>query len=129
MQAGLSLCWSHIPNCWKSHVMTQLFCVCLQQRLWQISAFSHNCLRLRCLTIEQVSKQLTLLFFYMISVQGIKACKLYIYIFFSVSGYANTLLTAAKSLYAFAKNHKGIYSQSVSQASNFYGYVSYSITE
>ena len=46
-----------------------------------------------------------------------------------MSGYANTLLTAAKSLYAFAKNHKGIYSQSVSQASNFYGYVSYRITE
>ena len=24
-QAGLSLCWSHIPHCWKSHVMAQMF--------------------------------------------------------------------------------------------------------
>ena len=23
-QAGLSLCWSHIPHCWKSHAMAQL---------------------------------------------------------------------------------------------------------
>ena len=23
-QAGLSLCWSHIPHCWKSHVAAQL---------------------------------------------------------------------------------------------------------
>ena len=25
VQAGLSLCWSHIPHCWKSHVTAQLF--------------------------------------------------------------------------------------------------------
>ena len=24
MQAGLSLCWSHIPHCWKSHVTAHL---------------------------------------------------------------------------------------------------------
>ena len=24
-QAGLSLCWSHIPHCWKSHATAQLF--------------------------------------------------------------------------------------------------------
>ena len=24
-QAGLSLCWSHIPHCWKSHVAAHLF--------------------------------------------------------------------------------------------------------
>ena len=24
MQAGLSHCWSHIPHCWKSHVVAQL---------------------------------------------------------------------------------------------------------
>ena len=24
MQAGLSLCWSHIPHCWKSHVAAHL---------------------------------------------------------------------------------------------------------
>ena len=23
-QAGLSLCWSHIPNCWKSHALAQI---------------------------------------------------------------------------------------------------------
>ena len=23
-QAGLSLCWSHIPHCWKSHVTAQI---------------------------------------------------------------------------------------------------------
>ena len=23
-QAGLSLCWSHIPHCWKSHALAQL---------------------------------------------------------------------------------------------------------
>ena len=23
-QAGLSLCWSHIPHCWKSHATTQI---------------------------------------------------------------------------------------------------------
>ena len=25
-QAGLSLCWSHIPHCWKSHVTAQPHC-------------------------------------------------------------------------------------------------------
>ena len=31
-QAGLSLCWSHIPHCWKSRVVAQYFCqsYCLQ---------------------------------------------------------------------------------------------------
>ena len=24
-QAGLSLCWSHIPHCWKFHVVAQIF--------------------------------------------------------------------------------------------------------
>ena len=24
-QAGLSLCWPHIPHCWKSHVTAQLW--------------------------------------------------------------------------------------------------------
>ena len=24
-QAGLSLCWSHIPHCWKSHAMAHIF--------------------------------------------------------------------------------------------------------
>ena len=28
MQAGLSLCWSHIPHCWKSHVTAQLYYFC-----------------------------------------------------------------------------------------------------
>ena len=23
-QAGLSLCWSHVPHCWKSHVAAQM---------------------------------------------------------------------------------------------------------
>ena len=27
-QAGLSLCWSHIPHCWKSHVAAQLCSCC-----------------------------------------------------------------------------------------------------
>ena len=26
-QAGLRLCWSHIPNCWKSHALAQLISV------------------------------------------------------------------------------------------------------
>ena len=26
-QAGLSLCWSHIPHCWKSHVVAHMFLV------------------------------------------------------------------------------------------------------
>ena len=26
-QAGLSHCWSHIPHCWKSHAMDQLYFV------------------------------------------------------------------------------------------------------
>ena len=26
-QAGLSLCWSHIPHCWKSHVMAHMMLV------------------------------------------------------------------------------------------------------
>ena len=30
-QAGLSLCWSHIPYCWKSHVLAQL---CLSQNIY-----------------------------------------------------------------------------------------------
>ena len=28
-QADLSLCWLHIPHCWKSHVMAQLYHVLL----------------------------------------------------------------------------------------------------
>ncbi|KAK3581339.1 hypothetical protein CHS0354_016183 [Potamilus streckersoni] len=35
--------------------------------------------------------------------------------------YANKLLEASKSIYEFAKNHQGIYSQSVPQAATFYG--------
>ena len=27
VQAGLNLCWSHIPHCWKSHVVAQLWCL------------------------------------------------------------------------------------------------------
>ena len=27
MQAGLSLCWSHIPHCWKSHAAAHLIFV------------------------------------------------------------------------------------------------------
>ena len=27
-QAGLSLCWSHIPHCWKSHVEAHLYFGC-----------------------------------------------------------------------------------------------------
>ena len=27
MQAGLSLCWSHIPHCWKSHAAAHLLFV------------------------------------------------------------------------------------------------------
>ena len=26
-QAGLRLCWSHIPHCWKSHALAQLECL------------------------------------------------------------------------------------------------------
>lgn len=37
--------------------------------------------------------------------------------------YSAKLLAAAKSLYAFAKAHPGIYSNSVPEAKNFYGYV------
>lgn len=37
------------------------------------------------------------------------------------TAYANQLLTASKSLYAFAKAHQGIYSRSVPQAQAFYG--------
>ena len=28
MQADLRLCWSHIPHCWKSHVVAKLFYRC-----------------------------------------------------------------------------------------------------
>ncbi|KAK6177036.1 hypothetical protein SNE40_015224 [Patella caerulea] len=35
-------------------------------------------------------------------------------------GYSGKLLTAAKSLYTFAKSHKGIYSQSIHNAAQFY---------
>ena len=34
-QAGLSICWSHIPHCWKSHVTAQLFSIAI------ISTFQH----------------------------------------------------------------------------------------
>ena len=32
-QVGLSLCWSHIPHCWKSHVTTQLQSHAIRARL------------------------------------------------------------------------------------------------
>ncbi|OWF45590.1 endoglucanase 13-like [Mizuhopecten yessoensis] len=41
------------------------------------------------------------------------------------AGYSTKLLTAAKSLYEFAKNHKGIYSQSVPDAQSYYGSTGY----
>ena len=35
MQAGLSLCWVHIPPCWKSHVAVQTFCIVMLIRaIW-----------------------------------------------------------------------------------------------
>merc|ERR1712179_660060 len=37
------------------------------------------------------------------------------------AGFSAKLLDAAKSIYEFAKNHKGIYSQSVPQAKDYYG--------
>jgi len=37
------------------------------------------------------------------------------------TGYASRLLDAAKSLYTFAKQHRGIYSNCVTQAKDFYG--------
>lgn len=37
------------------------------------------------------------------------------------AGFSGKLLDAAKSIYQFAKNHKGIYSQSVPQAKDYYG--------
>ena len=43
------------------------------------------------------------------------------YNLYSDAPYSGKLLTAAKSLYAFAKAHPGIYSNSVPQAKNFYG--------
>jgi hypothetical protein len=45
----------------------------------------------------------------------------YINILSSDSSYSAKLLDAAKSLYAFAKAHPGVYSNSVPQAKNFYG--------
>ena len=38
------------------------------------------------------------------------------------AAYSTKLLTAAKNLYDFAKNHKGIYSQSVQDAAQYYGW-------
>ena len=35
-QAGLSLCWSHKPHCWKSHVTAQITSKCRQTDRWQI---------------------------------------------------------------------------------------------
>ena len=34
MQAGLSLCWSHIPHCWKFHVAAHICFVTFQLYLW-----------------------------------------------------------------------------------------------
>ena len=39
------------------------------------------------------------------------------------ASYAGDLLGRAKQLYDFAKNHRGIYSQSISNAKDFYGLV------
>jgi hypothetical protein len=48
-------------------------------------------------------------------------CEYIKYNLYSDAPYSGKLLTAAKSLYAFAKAHPGIYSNSVPQAKNFYG--------
>ena len=34
MQAGLSLCWSQVPHCWKSQVLSQLLCYFLTKNSW-----------------------------------------------------------------------------------------------
>ena len=43
-QAGLSLCWSHIPHCWKSHVAAHLFFETLSEMviLGCTMQFSHD---------------------------------------------------------------------------------------
>ena len=38
--ADLSLCWSHIPHCWKSHVVAQL---CVLQQFFQDYVLIQNC--------------------------------------------------------------------------------------
>ena len=45
-QAGLSLCWSHIPHCWKSHATAQMKAISilklkqLQTQLWSCFYFN-----------------------------------------------------------------------------------------
>ena len=45
-QAGLSLCWSHIPHCWKSHATAQMKAISikklkqLQKQLWSCFYFN-----------------------------------------------------------------------------------------
>ena len=43
-QAGLKLCWSHIPHCWKSHVTAQL---CLK---WWVRKYLHFYAEIFCLS-------------------------------------------------------------------------------
>ena len=38
--AGLSLCWSYIPHCWKSHVMAQMYL--LNKSSVYKNAFAHH---------------------------------------------------------------------------------------
>ena len=37
VQAGLSLCWWHIPHYWKSHVVTHLFCATLIPNFYPVN--------------------------------------------------------------------------------------------
>ena len=52
-QAGLSLCWSHIPHCWKSHVVAQI--LNSEKRinaiLFEINALVHRASNLRESTV------------------------------------------------------------------------------
>ena len=41
-QAGLSLCWSHIPHCWKSHATAQMMSV--PKHSWNAQADLDLCL-------------------------------------------------------------------------------------
>ena len=47
MQAGLSLCWSHTPHCWKSHVAAQLFFVLYKIVIRYIAFFIFRFLKWR----------------------------------------------------------------------------------